>query len=80
MKGLAFHAPGDVRYETLPDPDLTDARDALIRVTSCSICGSDLHLYHGGLGSPKHCFSIGHEAIGEVVEIGRGVTSPARIG
>lgn len=75
MKGLEFYAPGDVRYGTLPDPDLTDARDALVRVTSCSICGSDLHLYHGGLGSPRHRFSIGHEAIGEVIEIGRGVTN-----
>ncbi len=74
MKGLAFHAPGDVRYDTLPDPELAESGDALVKITSCSICGSDLHLYHGGLGSPTHCFSIGHEAIGEVVETGRGVS------
>ncbi len=74
MKGLVFHGSCDIRYETIDDPKLVNKRDALVKVTSCSICGSDLHLYHGGLGTPRHCFSIGHEAIGEVVEIGRGVS------
>ncbi len=73
MKGLAFHGPGDVRYDSLPDPMLTNANDALVKITSCSICGSDLHIYHGGLKSPLSSYSIGHEAIGEVVEVGRGV-------
>jgi 2-desacetyl-2-hydroxyethyl bacteriochlorophyllide A dehydrogenase len=70
MKGLAFHGVGDIRYQTLPDPQLHGAGDALIRITSCSICGSDLHIFHGKLGLPKQCFSVGHEAIGEVVETG----------
>lgn len=72
MKGLFFHGVQDIRYDTLPDPKLTDASDVLVRTIGCSICGSDLHWYNGHYGG--HCgFSIGHEAVGEVMEVGSAV-------
>ncbi len=46
MKALVWHGKQDVRYETVPDPQIEDGRDAIIKVTSCAICGSDLHLFH----------------------------------
>lgn len=73
MKGLAFHGAGDVRYGDLADPEPTESTDVVVRMKLCSICGSDLHIYHGGLAPPRRLFGIGHEAIGEVVEVGRGV-------
>ncbi|UDF05319.1 alcohol dehydrogenase catalytic domain-containing protein [Asticcacaulis sp. AND118] len=47
MKALCWHGAGDVRIDTVPDPKLLDPRDAIIKVTSTAICGSDLHLYGG---------------------------------
>ncbi len=73
MKGLAFHAPGDVRYDDLQDPQPAESTDVVVKMRLCSICGSDLHIYHGGLAPPRPLFGIGHEAMGEVVEVGRGV-------
>ena len=46
MKALCYHAKHDIRYETVPDPRIEHPRDAIIKVTSCAICGSDLHLFH----------------------------------
>lgn len=73
MKGLAFHGAADVRYGDMADPVPVQETDVVVRMRLCSICGSDLHIYHGGLAPPRQLFGIGHEAIGEVVEIGRGV-------
>lgn len=73
MKGLAFHSAGDVRYGDLQDPQPTDPTDVIVKMRLCSICGSDLHIYHGGLAPPRPLFGIGHEAMGEVVEVGKGV-------
>jgi 2-desacetyl-2-hydroxyethyl bacteriochlorophyllide A dehydrogenase len=73
MKALRYFGPRDVRYETMDDPDLQDDRDVLVKVTGCAICGSDLHIYHGEGFSEDLGFCVGHEAVGEVVEIGRGV-------
>ncbi len=79
MKGLCYHGPRDVRYDTLSDPVMKDSGDMLVRMIGCSICGSDLHIFrgHGQSTSDDHpqaqCFSVGHEAIGEVMEVGRGV-------
>lgn len=47
MKALCWHGKGDIRCETVDDPEIQDGRDGIIRVTSCAICGSDLHLYGG---------------------------------
>jgi len=73
MKALCYNGPRDVRYESMADAQLEDDRDVLVRMDACSICGSDLHMYHGlPLGKATH-FCIGHEAIGEVVETGSAV-------
>jgi threonine dehydrogenase-like Zn-dependent dehydrogenase len=72
VKGLFFHGAHDIRYETLPDPKVSDPGDVLVRTIGCSICGSDLHYYKGDFKG--QCgFSIGHEAIGEVMEVGSAV-------
>lgn len=73
MKALCYEGPRDIRYASVPDPVLEDDRDALIRVHACSICGSDLHIFHGLGFSDDKGYSVGHEAVGEVVEVGRAV-------
>ncbi|GLK80046.1 zinc-dependent alcohol dehydrogenase [Methylopila turkensis] len=70
MKALTWHGKGDVRCDSVPDPTIVDGRDAIIKVTSCAICGSDLHLYDGVMPSMKHGDVLGHETMGEVVEVG----------
>jgi threonine dehydrogenase-like Zn-dependent dehydrogenase len=72
MKALCWHGTGDIRFETVPDPKIEDARDAIIKVTACAICGSDLHLYGGLMPTMKSGDVLGHETIGEVVEVGKG--------
>ncbi len=73
MKALRYHGPRDVRFEAMDDPTPQSDRDAIIKVDACSICGSDLHIYHGHGFSEDLGFCVGHEAVGEVVEIGRAV-------
>ncbi|RYE92125.1 MAG: glutathione-dependent formaldehyde dehydrogenase, partial [Oxalobacteraceae bacterium] len=46
MKALVWHGKEDIRYDTVSDPEIEQPRDAIIKVTSCAICGSDLHLFH----------------------------------
>jgi threonine dehydrogenase-like Zn-dependent dehydrogenase len=65
----------DVRVEHVPDPKLLNARDAIVRVTSTTICGSDLHLYNGFMPGMERGDILGHEFMGEVVEVGRGVSN-----
>jgi threonine dehydrogenase-like Zn-dependent dehydrogenase len=71
MKALCWEGVSDIRYETVPDPKIEDGRDAIIKVTSCAICGSDLHLYDGFMPGMKHGDIMGHEFMGEVVEVGK---------
>ena len=73
MKALRYHGARDVRFEAMDDPTPQSDRDAVVKVTACSICGSDLHIYHGHGFSEDLGFCVGHEAVGEVVEVGRGV-------
>ena len=73
MKALLYQGPRQIVCETFEDPKLLDERDAVVRMTKCGICGSDLHIYHGEGFSPDLGFCVGHEAVGEVVEAGRGV-------
>lgn len=73
MKALRYYGARDVRYEAMDDPAPQSERDAIIKVEACSICGSDLHIYHGHGFSEDTGFCVGHEAVGEVVEVGRGV-------
>ena len=71
MKALCWEGVEDIRYETVPDPKIEDGRDAIVQVTSCAICGSDLHLYDGFMPGMKHGDIMGHEFMGEVVEVGK---------
>lgn len=72
MKALVFHKPKDVRLEFVPDPRIENARDVILRVTSTSICGSDLHIYNGYFPQKKPLV-MGHEFMGIVEEKGDGV-------
>ena len=73
MKALVWHGKEDVRCDTVTDPTIEDPRDAIIRVTSCAICGSDLHLFHNFIPAMVPGDIMGHEMMGEVVEVGSGV-------
>lgn len=70
MKALCWHGKGDIRCDTVPDPRIEHPRDAIIKVTSCAICGSDLHLYDGVIPGMEAGDVVGHETMGEVVEVG----------
>jgi threonine dehydrogenase-like Zn-dependent dehydrogenase len=70
MKALTWHGKSDIRCESVPDPKIEDARDAIIKVTSCAICGSDLHLFNGVIPTMESGDIVGHETMGEVVEVG----------
>src|SRR5436309_3576972 len=70
MKALAWHGKGDIRCDTVPDPKIEDGRDAIIKVTAAAICGSDLHIYDGLIPSMESGDVLGHETMGEVVEVG----------
>jgi threonine dehydrogenase-like Zn-dependent dehydrogenase len=70
MKALTWHGKHDIRCESVPDPKIEQPRDAIIKVTSCAICGSDLHIYNGVIPEMHSCDIIGHEAMGEIVEVG----------
>jgi threonine dehydrogenase-like Zn-dependent dehydrogenase len=74
MKALVIHGIKDVRVDNVPDPTIEDSTDAIIRVTSTAICGSDLHIYNGGLPQPRPMV-LGHEFMGIVEETGKGVTN-----
>ena len=73
MKAVCWHGSGDVRVDTVPDPKILNPRDAIIKVTSTAICGSDLHLYDGFIPTMQSGDILGHEFMGEVVETGPGV-------
>lgn len=70
MKALTWHGKGDIRHETVPDPTIEDGRDVIIKVCACAICGSDLHLMDGYMPTMESGDVLGHEAMGEVVEVG----------
>jgi threonine dehydrogenase-like Zn-dependent dehydrogenase len=74
MKALTWHGKGDIRCETVPDPKIEHGRDAIIKVTACAICGSDLHLLDGVMPSMEKGDVVGHETMGEVVEVGKANT------
>ncbi|MFD1951795.1 zinc-dependent alcohol dehydrogenase [Sphingomonas arantia] len=74
MRALAWHGRHDVRVDTVDDPEIVNKRDAIIKVTSTAICGSDLHLYDGYIPTMKAGDILGHEFMGEVVETGPGST------
>ena len=70
MRALCWHGKKDVRFDHVPDPTIEHPRDAIIKVSSCAICGSDLHLFDGFMPSMKSGDILGHEFMGEVMEVG----------
>jgi threonine dehydrogenase-like Zn-dependent dehydrogenase len=77
MKAVCWEGTKDVRVEQVPDPQILNPRDAIIRVTATAICGSDLHLYDGYIPTMQAGDILGHEFMGEVVELGRDVKNLA---
>ncbi len=73
MRAVTFQAPGEVRVEEKPDPELEGADGAIVRVEASGVCGSDLHIYHGRV-EIEPGFTIGHEFVGSVLETGDEVT------
>jgi len=73
MKALTWHGKGDVRCENVADPKILNPRDAIIRITSTAICGSDLHLYDGYMPTMESGDILGHEPMGIVDEVGSAV-------
>jgi threonine dehydrogenase-like Zn-dependent dehydrogenase len=80
MKALVWHGKEDIRYDSVSDPSIEHERDAIVRVTSCAICGSDLHLFHNMIPAMLPGDIMGHEMMGEVVEVGAGVNGRLRKG
>src|SRR5947209_4891886 len=73
MKANCWIGKKDVRVETVPDPAILNQHDAIVKITSTAICGSDLHLYNGFIPTMESGDVLGHEFMGEVVETGTGV-------
>jgi threonine dehydrogenase-like Zn-dependent dehydrogenase len=73
MRALCWHGKKDIRCDNVPDPRIEEPRDAIVKVTSCAICGSDLHLFDGFMPGMEHGDIMGHEFMGEVVEVGSAV-------
>ena len=80
MKALVWHGTTDIRCDSVPDPQIEHPRDAIIKVTSCAICGSDLHLYDHFMPGMKSGDIMGHETMGEVVEVGAETKGKLKVG
>jgi threonine dehydrogenase-like Zn-dependent dehydrogenase len=78
MKAICWHGKKDVRVESVPEPKMVNKRDAIVKITLTAICGSDLHLYHGVIPSMQEGDILGHEFMGEVLEVGADVTNLKR--
>jgi threonine dehydrogenase-like Zn-dependent dehydrogenase len=75
MKAVTWQGTHAIDVRTVPDPQILNPRDAIVRVTSTAICGSDLHFYDGMMPGFEPGDVVGHEFMGEVVEVGRAVTN-----
>ncbi|CAN7792889.1 glutathione-dependent formaldehyde dehydrogenase [Paraburkholderia hospita] len=71
MRALRWHGKHDIRCDTVPDPIIEEGRDAIIKVSTCAICGSDLHLFDGFMPAMESGDIMGHEFMGEVVDVGK---------
>ena len=71
MKAVRYYGKEDIRVEHVPDPRLLNPRDAIVKITATAICGSDLHIYGGYIPTMQEGDILGHEFMGEVVEVGR---------
>ncbi|MEJ7700909.1 MAG: alcohol dehydrogenase catalytic domain-containing protein [Pyrinomonadaceae bacterium] len=79
MKAVCWNGKQDVRVENVPDPKILNSRDAIIKITTTAICGSDLHLYNGYIPSMMAGDILGHEFMGEVVETGSDVNNLKKV-
>jgi threonine dehydrogenase-like Zn-dependent dehydrogenase len=70
MRALTWHGEADVRVSEVPDPEIVNPHDAIVEITATAICGSDLHLYDGHVPTMREGDVLGHEPMGEVVEVG----------
>jgi threonine dehydrogenase-like Zn-dependent dehydrogenase len=77
MKAAVIHGPGKVQYDTVDDPKIKDDTDLILKVTATAICGSDLHIYSGGIPQPRPMV-LGHEFMGIVEEVGASVKNLKR--
>ena len=75
MKALVFHGPGRREWETVPDPRLEEPTDAIVRIDTSTICGTDLHILKGDVPEVEPGRVLGHEAVGTVIEVGDAVTT-----
>jgi threonine dehydrogenase-like Zn-dependent dehydrogenase len=75
MRATCWSGRNTVQVETVPDPQILNDRDAIVKITSTAICGSDLHLYDGYVPTMSKGDILGHEFMGEIVEVGRGVSN-----
>ncbi|MBL7590169.1 alcohol dehydrogenase catalytic domain-containing protein, partial [Escherichia coli] len=64
MRALVWHGKEDIRCDTVSDPEIEDGRDVIVKVTSCAICGSDLHLFHNFIPAMLPGDVLGHETMG----------------
>jgi threonine dehydrogenase-like Zn-dependent dehydrogenase len=71
MRALRWHGKHDIRCDTVADPVIEEGRDAIVKVSTCAICGSDLHLFDGFMPTMESGDIMGHEFMGEVVEVGK---------
>ncbi len=77
MKALVYHGPGERAWENVPDPEIQEPTDAIVRIDTSTICGTDLHILKGDVPTVRPGTILGHEAVGTVVEAGSAVTTVA---
>jgi alcohol dehydrogenase len=75
MKALVYHGPGQRAWETVPDRGIEEPTDAIVRIDTSTICGTDLHILKGDVPEVKPGTILGHEAVGTIVEVGAAVTT-----
>ena len=80
MRALVWHGANDIRCDTVPDPEIEHPRDAIVKVTTCAICGSDLHLHDNFMPGMEKGDIVGHEFMGEVMEVGSEAKSALKVG
>lgn len=80
MRALVWHGANDIRCDTVPDPEIEHPRDAIVKVTTCAICGSDLHLHDHFMPGMEKGDIVGHEFMGEVMEVGSEAKSALKVG
>ena len=74
MKALVYHAPGEKSWQEMPEPQIQKPTDAIVRIDTTTICGTDLHIMKGDVPAVTPGRILGHEGVGEIVELGSDVT------